>query len=110
MNIQIYGRRKCFETKKAQRYFKERRIPFQYVDLDKYGMSRRELERVQRSIGMAAMLNDKDEDYPLLEALSSDSERLEKLYEGPWRIRTPIVRNGIRSTAGYCPDVWKDWE
>ena len=69
MNIQIFGRNKCFDTKKAERYFKERRIKYQYVDLDRYGMSRRELESVRAAVGLKAMLNEKDPDYPLVQYL-----------------------------------------
>ena len=110
MNIQIFGRNKCFETKKAERYFKERRIKYQFVDLDRYGMSRRELESVRSAVGLDAMLNEKDPDYPLVQYLASNEAKLEKLFDCPWLIRTPVVRNGKQATVGYCPEIWKTWE
>ena len=110
MNIQIFGRGKCFDTKKAQRWFKERRIGFQYVDLDKYGMSRRELENVKRAVGLDALINDKDRDYPQIAYLAGDEAKLEKLFDCPWLIRTPVVRNGKQATVGYAPETWQTWE
>ncbi len=110
MNIQIFGRNKCFDTKKAERYFKERRIKYQYVDLDRYGMSRRELESVRAAVGLEAMLNEKDPDYPLVQYLASDNAKMEKLFDCPWLIKTPVVRNGKQATVGCCPEVWKTWE
>ena len=110
MNIQIFGKNKCFDTKKAERYFKERRIKYQFVDLGRYGMSRRELESVKAAVGLEAMLDTKDPDYPLVQYLATDAAKLEKLFDCPWLIRTPVVRNGRQATVGYCPDVWKTWE
>ncbi len=110
MNIQIFGKTKCFDTKKAERYFKERRIRYQYIDILKYGMSRGELKSVCNAMGMDEIVNKADQDYPLYQYLASDEARIEKLYEIPELIRTPIVRNGRKATVGYCPDVWKDWE
>ena len=110
MNIQIFGKNKCFDTKKAERYFKERRIKYQFVDLGRYGMSRRELESVRAAVGLDAMLDERDPDYPLVQYLASNEAKLEKLFDCPWLIKTPIVRNGKQATVGYCPDVWKTWE
>ena len=110
MNIQIFGKNKCFDTKKAERYFKERRIKYQFVDLGRYGMSRRELESVRAAVGLDAMLDERDPDYPLVQYRASNEAKLEKLFDYPWLIKTPIVRNGKQATVGYCPDVWKTWE
>lgn len=110
MNIQIFGRRKCFDTKKAERYFKERRVKYQYVDLDRYGMSRRELESVRTAVGLDHMVNEADEDAALLRYLASPEAKLEKLMDCPWLLRTPVVRNGRQATVGYCPETWKGWE
>ena len=109
MNIQIFGTSKCFDTKKAQRYFKERRIKFQFVDIIKFGMSMGELKSVKNAVGLDNLVNKNDEDYPLLQYLASDEAKLEKLYEVPYLIKTPVVRNGKQATVGYCPDVWKNW-
>ena len=107
MNVQIFGKSKCFDTRKAERYFKERRIRFQYIDIIKYGMSRGELKSVCSSIGMDAIVNTEDQDY---QYLASNDAKLEKLYEIPELIRTPIVRNGKKATVGYCPETWQEWE
>lgn len=110
MNIQIFGKRKCFDTKKAERWFKERRIKYQFIDLDRYGMSRRELESVRSAVGLEALIDQKDPDYPMIAYLASDAAKLEKLFDEPWRIKTPVVRNGRQATVGDCPEVWKTWE
>lgn len=110
MNIQIFGKSKCFDTKKAERYFKERRIKYQYIDVLKYGMSRGELGAVKNAVGLGTMIDTADEDYPLVQYLAGSDAKLEKLYENPYLIRTPIVRNGKQATVGYCPEVWKNWE
>ena len=110
MNIQIFGKSKCFDTKKAERYFKERRIKYQFVDIMKYGMSRGELSSVKNAVGLDNMINQNDVDYPLIQYLASDDANLEKLFECPWLIKTPIVRNGKQATVGYAPEVWAKWE
>lgn len=110
MNIQIFGKAKCFDTKKAERYFKERRIKYQFVDILKYGMSRGELNSVKNAVGLDAMADPADQDYPLFQYLASAEAKLDKLYKVPYLIKTPIVRNGKQATVGYCPDVWKTWE
>ncbi len=110
MNIQIFGKNKCFDTKKAQRYFKERRIKFQFIDLPRYGLSPRELESVARCVGVQALLDEKSPDYDLICHLAYDRDKLQRLLDEPSAIKTPIVRNGKAATVGYCPEVWKDWE
>ena len=109
MNIQIFGTSKCFDTKKAQRWFKERRIKFQFVDLTKYGISPGELKSVKNAVGMDALLNETHPDAALVSYLAYDEDKLEKLLEEPRLLRTPIVRNGRQATVGYCPDVWQSW-
>ena len=105
MNIQIFGRSKCFDSKKAERYFKERRIKYQYIDINRYGMSRGELGSVKNAVGLAALSS-----APEVEYLAYEADKLEKLFEWPELINTPIVRNGKQATVGYCPEVWKTWE
>ena len=110
MNIQIYGKAKCFDTKKAERYFKERRIKYQFIDILKYGMSRGEINSVRAAVGLDNMADPTDQDYPLYQYLASTEAKLDKLYEVPYLIRTPIVRNGKQATVGYCPEIWSSWE
>ena len=108
--FQIFGKSKCFDTKKAERYFKERRIKYQYIDIIRYGMSRGELKSVSNALGVEALADPKDRDYALYQHLATDEARLEKLYEIPEMIRTPIVRNGKKATVGYCPEIWSTWQ
>ena len=110
MNIQIFGKGKCFDTKKAERYFKERRIKFQGVDVVKFGMSRGELASVKQAVGLQAMVDPGHSDAVLLSYLADDRAKLDKLYEDPTLLRTPIVRNGKQATVGYCPQVWAEWQ
>ena len=110
MNIQIFGKSKCFETKKAERFFKERRISFQRIDLLSVGMSRGEFNSVKSAVGFASMIDATAQGAEILTYLAYDSDREEKLFENPAFIKTPIVRNGKKATVGYCPEIWKEWE
>lgn len=87
MNIQIFGTKKSFDTKKAQRFFKERRIKVQFIDLKEMEMSKGELTSVMQAVG-----------------------GIDKLLENQQVLAEPIVRNGKKATVGYCPDVWGAWE
>ena len=107
----IFGKSKCFDTKKAERYFKERGIRVQSVDLPRYGLSAGEFASVCRAVGgWAALLDEKHPDAALVRCLASDTAREEKLLENPRMLRTPIVRNGRQATVGYCPEVWAEWK
>ena len=111
MNIQIYGKSKCFDTKKAQRWFQERRIRFQLVDLPRKGLSPRELQSVKEAVGgLDALIDPKAPEAATLRYLALDSQKEERLLEDPSLLRTPIVRNGHQATVGYCPEVWSTWE
>lgn len=110
MNIQIFGKSKCFDTKKAERYFKERRVKFQSIDILRFGMSRGELTSVKNAVGLDAMIDEKAPGAEVLAYLAYDEDKFEKLFEDPRLIRTPIVRNGKQATVGYAPEVWKTWE
>lgn len=112
MNIQIFGKSKCFDTKKAERYFKERRVSYQQVDLLRYGLSKGEFQSVKRAVGLQAMIDpkSKDKEAAMLSYLASDEAIEEKLMENPKLLKTPIVRNGKQATVGFCPEIWKTWE
>ena len=114
MNIQIYGTAKCFDTKKAQRYFKERNIKFQFVDLSKYGMSKGEYQSIKKALNMKLedLVNEKSKKYEssFIKYLASEEAKEEKLLENQELFKTPIVRNGKKATLGYCPADWKIWE
>lgn len=113
MNIQIFGTSKCFETKKAERWFKERRINYQMIDLVKYGMSGGEFDSVLRAVGgIDTLINwdSKSPDIDLLKYLSDERQKEDKVYDNQKLIRTPVVRNGKQATVGFCPDVWETWK
>lgn len=110
MNIQIFGKSKCFDTKKAERYFKERRVKYQSIDIIKFGISKGEFSNVKSAVGLTAMMDLDAKDADILRYLAHDAAKEEKLLENPALIKTPIVRNGKKATIGFCPDVWKDWE
>lgn len=113
MNIQIFGTKKSFDTKKAQRYFKERRIKFQFIDLREKEMSKGELQSVIRAAGGLDALIDpkaKDQDTVALITYLAENQKFDKLLENQQVLREPIVRNGKQATVGYDPDTWKTWE
>ncbi len=113
MNIQIFGTKKSADTRKAERFFKERRIGFQSVDLKEKGMSKGELQSVIQAIGSIADLIDqecKDKDLLALIRYIAEEDKLQKVLENQVVLKQPIVRNGKQATVGYQPDVWKNWK
>lgn len=112
MNIQIFGAKKCFDTQKAERYFKERKVKYQYVDVDKFGLSKGELNSVKSAVGLKELINCTAKEYKTLnmQNLGVGSAAEEVLFNNPKLYKTPIVRNGKKATVGYLPEVWKDWE
>ncbi len=113
MNIQIFGTAKCFDTKKAQRYFKERNIKFQWINLKEKAMSKGEFSSVKQAVGgLDAMINAecKDQDTIAFIKYITEEAKEEKILENQQILRTPIVRNGKVATVGYRPEVWKEWK
>jgi len=113
LNIQIFGKAKCFDTKKAERYFKERRVKFQSIDLKKYGMSGREFDSVLRAVGGIDNLIDwesKSPEVTLMKYMDDKRAKEDKVFEHPELMRAPVVRNGKEATVGYRPDVWETWK
>ncbi|MGI6559769.1 MAG: arsenate reductase family protein [Saccharofermentanales bacterium] len=111
MNIQIFGTKKCFDTQKAIRYFKERRIKFQYVDMIEKGLSKGEFNSVKQAVGGLDNLIDQNcKDQNALSLISYMVDKDEKVLENQQVIKTPIVRNGRQATVGYQPEVWESWE
>ena len=113
MNIQIFGTKKCNDTKKAERFFKERGIKYQFIDLKEKTLSKGELTSVSNAVGgIMNMVNPdaKDQDAVALFQYIADEDKFGKLLENPQILKTPIVRNGKQATLGYLPDVWKKWE
>lgn len=113
MNIQIFGTTKCFDSKKAVRYFKERGIKTQFVDLKEKGLSKGELRSVAGAVGgLDKLLNKKCKDQDTLALITyiSPEDQEEKILMNQQVLVTPIVRNGKKATIGYQPDVWKTWD
>lgn len=109
MNIQIFGTLKCQGTKKAIRYFKERRIQFQFINLAEKGMSRGELHKVAAVTGMGNLIDREGKEYTRRDLRYLIHNTEEELCNNPLLFKTPIVRNGHKVTVGYMPDVWKEW-
>ncbi len=109
MNLQIFGTRKCHETRRAEMFFKERRIPYQFIDLAEKGISQGELRSVQASIPLDQLIDTEGKEYERrnLKYLRFDKEKT--LLNYPLLLKTPVVRDGNRATVGYCSDVWKEW-
>ncbi len=109
MNIQIFGTKKCSDTRKAERFFKERRIPFHFRDLNEKGVSKGELENIKRSVSLEELFDKKGSEYKKrnLQFMVFDEE--EELLNDPLLFKTPVVRNGNTATVGYNPEVWKEW-
>lgn len=113
MNIQIFGTTKCFDTKKAQRFFKERGVKVQFIDIKEKGLSKGEYTSVKQAVGgLENMLNPKckDQDALALIRYIAAEDQDEKVLENQQILLTPIVRNGKKATVGYQPDIWKSWE
>ena len=109
MNIQIIGTKKCKETQKAERYFKERRIPFHFRDLTEKGLSNGELENISRVIPLDDLIDKESKRFKDrgMQFMVFDIE--EELLADPLLLKTPVVRNERSVTIGYQPDVWKEW-
>ena len=111
MNIQIFGSSKSFDSKKAERWFKERRIKYQYIDTATKGLSPREYQSVKQKVGFEALVNTGCRAYEALYmAYLTPDAREEKLLEHPELFQTPVVRNGKDATVGYHPEIWETWE
>ena len=112
MNIQIFGKSKCFDTKKAERYFKERKIKYQFIEINKHGLSKGEYQSVKAAVGgISALIDEKSKEYDsqFIRYIASPEDVEERLLENPGMFKTPIVRNGKKATVGYQPDVWAAW-
>lgn len=109
MNVQIIGTKGCNETRKAERFFKERRIPFHFRDLNEKGLAKGELENIARSIPIEKLIDREGKQYKKRNMHYMVFNLEEELLNDPLLLKTPIVRNGKEVTIGYHPDVWKKW-
>jgi arsenate reductase-like glutaredoxin family protein len=110
MNIQIFGRSKCFDTKKAQRWFKERKVTFQYIDVALKPLSGGEWTSVRAAVGLQPLVNYDAKDAELLRYLASEAAVEQKVFENQAAyMNTPVVRNGKAATVGFKPEIWQTW-
>ena len=112
MNIQIFGTKKSKDSQKAERFFKERGIKYQFIDMRQKGLSKGELESVSRAVGgLSAMIDPdcKDKDLLALITYIAEEDKAEKILENQSVLKLPIVRNGRQAALGYQPEVWKSW-
>ena len=110
MNIQIFGTPKCQDTRKAQRYFKERGIRFQYIDVTVKGLSKGELTSVKAAVGIDNLIDKEGKQYTRRNLAYLTHNVEEELLDDPLLLKTPVVRNGNKATVGYQPEVWKEWK
>ena len=110
MNVQIFGTKKCRETQKTERYFKERRISYHFVDLNERSLSKGEMEKIKKAVGLETLLNRESKEYVKLNMQYIVHNREEMMLQHPLLLRTPIVRNGTQATVGYMPEIWQEWD
>ena len=111
MNIQLFGTKKCQDTRKAERYFKERKITYQFIDLTIKGLSKGELTSIQRFVNLKDLIDTQCKEYQKRNLQYIVHNREQILLEHPTLFKTPIVRNGtVAATVGYCPEIWKEWQ
>ena len=111
MNIMIYTLKRNFDVQKAERFFKERRIPYQLVDLKKHKLGQKELQLFIRRIGAVNLVDKTPETLSLPIGHTDDVQYItEELLLHPNFIKTPIVRNGKQATVGYHPEIWETWD
>jgi arsenate reductase-like glutaredoxin family protein len=107
--IQIFGAPGNRATQKTVRFFKERRIPHQFIDLSRKPMSRGELESIMRSVPLEKLVDRESAEYEKQGIAYMDMDLTEALLENPLLFTMPVVRNGTRATAGSAPEVWEMW-
>ncbi len=112
MNVQIFGTKKCRSTQKAQRFFKERRIPIHFVDLKEKPASAGELRRFEQKFGSEALLDREGKRFRergLHVAHLPEWKVLPLLVDDPMLLRTPLIRFGNHLSIGLAEDIWKSW-
>ncbi len=108
MGIQIIGTKKCRETQKAERYFKERGWSYHFVDLNQRSLSPGELNSVAAAIGAERLIDTESKVYKKKGMAYMEFDPLEEIEEHPELMKTPVVRSGGRAVLGYNPELWKE--
>ncbi len=109
VNIQIFGTKKCKETQKAERFFKERRIQFHFRDLTEKGIAKGELDNISKIIPVDELIDRESTQFRKRNLAYMSFNIEEELLNDALLFKTPIVRNGREVTIGYQPEVWKKW-
>jgi len=109
MGLQVFGTRKCPDTRKAERWLKERGVKYQFVDLAGKGMSPGELRSVAAALGIDALVDQEGERYARRGLAYLEADLEEELLADPLLLKTPVVRDGKRASVGYRPELWKAW-
>jgi arsenate reductase (glutaredoxin) len=109
LNIQLMGTKKCRDTQKAERFFKDRRIPFQFRDLADKGISQGELNNISSVIPPEDLIDKEGKEYEKKGMKFKVFNISDELLENPLLLKTPIVRNGRKVTVGYQPQTWLEW-
>jgi arsenate reductase-like glutaredoxin family protein len=112
MEVQIFGVKKSADTRKAQRFFAERRVKVHFVDLQERAAALGELRRFAQKFGVGALIDRNSRRYAdlgLAHARMSDERWLDKLVDEPLLLRMPLVRNGNQLTVGSAEAEWKAW-
>ncbi|MHB8579028.1 MAG: arsenate reductase family protein [Ignavibacteriaceae bacterium] len=109
MNIQIFGTKRCSDTRKAERFFKERKIPFQFRDLNEKGISKGELENILHSVSLEDLIDKDCSQFRKRNLAFMVYDITNELLSDPLLFKTPVVRNQNIATVGYRPEIWKEW-
>ncbi|MBN1522872.1 MAG: hypothetical protein JW904_00205 [Spirochaetales bacterium] len=107
--MQIIGTKKCSDTKKALRFFKERSIPHHFLDLSEKSLSKGELENISRSIPLGELIDIESKEYQKKGFAYMEIDLFEELLANNVLLKTPVVRNGSKATVGDAPAAWKAW-
>ncbi|MCK5128058.1 MAG: arsenate reductase family protein [candidate division Zixibacteria bacterium] len=109
MIVQIFGTKKCKESRKAERFFKERRIGIQVIDIRQKEISPGEFKSICNSVAPEDLINTEGREYEKRGFKYMKFSIIEELLENPLLFKTPIVRYKGKATVGYQPDIWKTW-
>lgn len=109
MTIQIFGTLKCKDTRKAERFFKERGIKVHFVDLRERGVGPGELRNITQAIPIEDLIDTEGKQYRKRNLQYMKFDIIRELLEDPLLFKTPIVRFGHKATVGHTPEIWEEW-
>jgi arsenate reductase (glutaredoxin) len=106
MALQIFGTRKCADTRKAERFFKERDVNYQFIDLSEKGISPGELRAISHAVGRDALIDMEGAQFKQKGLAYMDYDPEEEILKDPLLLRTPVVRDGTKAVIGADPEAW----